>query len=210
MNPKFAPLFAAALALAAGACSSMGPEECAATDWAAVGHEDGARGLPADHFGHHRKACAKHGITADFAAYKEGRDDGLVEFCQPSRGYGLGVSGGEYQGVCDVALEEEFLDAFEAGHRLYSLRANVYDANARIADREYELERVRLLMRDKEAMLIGTEATPQERVLLVKDLKELATRTGQVETEIAALIAERARHEKELEEYESTVAAYDY
>lgn len=210
MKLKFVPMFAAVSALAIGACSSMGPEECAATDWAAVGHEDGSRGLPADHFGNHRRACAKHGITADFAAYKEGRDEGLVEFCQPSRGYDLGVSGGQYRGVCDVALEEEFLDAYKVGQRLYTLRANVYDADARIADREHELERVRLVMRDKEALLIGTEATPQERVLLIADLKELAARTGQLETEIAALIAERSRHENELAAYESTVAAYGY
>jgi hypothetical protein len=210
MKLRFTGLLIAACALATGACSSMGPEECAATDWTAVGYEDGARGLPADHFGNHRKACAKHGITADFAAYRDGRDEGLVEFCQPGRGYSLGVSGGHYHGVCDAALEEEFLDAYQVGHQLYSLRANVYDASARISDREYELERVRLLMRDKEALLIGSAATPQERVLLLADLKELAERTGQLEAEVAALIGERARHESELEEYEATVAVYDY
>ena len=210
MKLKFMPVLAAIATLAATGCSSMGPEECAATDWSAVGYEDGVRGMPSDHFGTHRKACAKHGITADFSAYKEGRDDGLVEFCQPSRGYDFGVSGGRYQGVCDVALEEEFLDAYKVGQQLYALRANVHGADAQIADREYELERVRLLIRDKEALLIAAETTPQERILLVTDLKQLSERAGELETEIASLARERARHEDALEEYENSVAVYGY
>lgn len=210
MNTRIAPWMAAGFALLMSACSSMGPEECVATDWHAIGYEDGSRGMPSDYFANHRKACAKHGVTADFAAYKEGRDEGLVEFCQPSRGYNLGVSGGRYLGVCDVALEEEFLDAYRTGHQLYSLRANVHNASSRIAARERELDQIKLAMREKEALLISVEPTPQERLLLVGDLKDLAERTGQVETEIAVLIDERAHHESALADYENTLAAYDY
>jgi hypothetical protein len=210
MKVRIAPWLAAGLALFLSACSSMGPEECAASDWSAIGFEDGSRGMPSDYFGNHRKACAKHGITADFAAYQEGRDDGLVEFCQPTRGYNLGVSGGRYHGVCDVALEEEFLDAYRAGHQLYSLRSNVHNANSRIAARESEREQIRVPMRDKEARLISVEPTPQERVMLIAELKDLAERTGQIETEIDVLIHERALHESALAEYEHTLAAYDY
>jgi len=210
MNTRILTMTFVALTMALGACSSMGPEECAATDWAALGYEDGSRGLPTDHFGSHRKACAKHGITADFAAYKAGRNDGLVEFCQPSRGYNLGVSGGRYHGVCDVALEEEFLDAYQVGHQLYSLRANVNNATSQIAARESELERVRETIRAKEALLISSEPTPQERVLLLADIKELSERTGELETEIAVLIEDRAYHQSELSNYQSTVAAYGF
>lgn len=210
MNVRIAPWLAAGLALLLSACSSMGPEECIASDWAAIGYEDGSRGMTSDHFANHRKACAKHGITADFTAYQEGRDEGLVEFCQPGRGYNLGVSGGRYQGVCDVALEEEFLDAYRAGHQLYSLRANVYNANSRIAARESELAQIRVAMRDKEARLISVEPTPQERVMLIAELKDLAERTGQVETEIDVLISERAQHESALADYENTLSAYEY
>lgn len=200
----------ALLALLVSACSSMGPEECAATDWAAMGYEDGSRGLPSDYFGNHRKACAKHGITADFAAYKAGRAEGLVEFCQPSRGYNLGVSGGRYHGVCDVAMEEEFLDAYQVGHQLYSLRANVQNANSQIAAREAALANIAVAVRDKQALLISDGPTPQERVLLLADIQELSRRTGEIETEIEVLIDERARHETALADYESTVAAYGF
>lgn len=210
MKARILTITFAALTLALGACSSMGPEECAATDWSAIGYEDGSRGMPTDYFGNHRKACAKHGVTADFAAYKAGRHEGLVEFCQPSRGYNLGVSGGRYHGVCDVALEEEFLDAYQVGHQLYSLRANVNNATSQIAARENELERVRDTIRSKEALLISSEPTPQERILLLADIKELAARTGELETEIAVLIEERAHHQSELIDYQNTVAAYGF
>ncbi|HEX5788919.1 MAG TPA: DUF2799 domain-containing protein [Woeseiaceae bacterium] len=210
MNARITVIATAVLGLALSACSSMGPEECAATDWAAVGYEDGSRGLPTDHFAGHRKACAKHGITADFTDYKAGRDEGLAEFCQPSRAYNLGVSGGRYHGVCDVALEEEFLDAYQVGYQLYSLRANVYDANTQISARENALLNIHAAIRDKQARLISVEPTPQERVLLLADLQELSARTGELEAEIDALIHVRAQHEAALAEYETSVAAYDY
>ncbi len=210
MKARILTITLVVLTMALGACSSMGPEECAATDWSAIGYEDGSRGMPTEYFGNHRKACAKHGITADFAAYKAGRNEGLVEFCQPSRGYNLGVSGGRYHGVCDIALEEEFLDAYQVGHQLYSLRASVNNATSQIAARESELERVRDSIRAKEALLISSEPTPQERVLLLADIKELAERTGELETEIAVLIEERAHHQSELTNYQNTVAAYGF
>ncbi|MDJ0941071.1 MAG: DUF2799 domain-containing protein [Woeseiaceae bacterium] len=210
MNSKFRILALAALALVASGCASMSGDECAMSDWNAVGYEDGSRGYTSDRFANYRKACAKHGVSPDFRAYQEGRDEGLVEFCQPSRGYNLGVSGGTYRGVCDVAMEEEFLDAYRVGHELYSLRSNVNSANARIASKEGELGRIRDKIRDKEAALIAEETTTQDRVLILADLKELSERTGELEAEIEVLIDERAKHEYALADYEQTVAAYGF
>lgn len=210
MNTRNGSILFALLAVLASACSSMGPEECAATDWWALGYEDGARGLSSEHFGNHRTACAKHGITADFSAYRSGRAEGLVEFCQPSRGYDLGVSGGRYHGVCDTALEEEFLDAYRVGHQLYTLRSNVYNANAQIDAREAALVNIDAAIREKQVLLVSDGLTPQERVLLLGDIQELARRSGEIETEIAVLVEERAHHQGALNDYETTVAAYEY
>ena len=199
------------LAIAAlSGCASMSSEECANSDWVAVGYEDGSRGYTSDRFGSRRKACAKHGITADFQAYQQGRAEGLVEFCQPSRGFSLGVNGGSYHGVCDVAMEEEFLDAYRVGQQLYSLRSNVNGANSRIYSKEAELKRTKEEIRAKEAELISEDITVQDRVLLLADLKELSERIGELEAEIESLVADRARYEHELRDYEQTVAAYDY
>ena len=58
--------------------------------------------------------------------------------------------------------------------------------------------------------MISVETGMEQRLLLLADLKDLSERTGQLESEIEALIADRARHEYELQTYEGTVAAYGY
>ena len=198
-----------AIAVLSG-CASLSSEACVTRAWAAIGYEDGSRGYTTDKFGSRRKACAKHGVTADFKAYQEGREEGLVEFCQPSRGYNLGARGGSYYGVCDVAMEGEFLDAYRVGSQLHTLRSNVNNANSKIYSKEAELKRTKEKIRAKEAELISEDVTTQDRVMLLADLKELSERTGELEAEIEALVADKARYEYELRDYEQTVAAYGY
>ena len=210
MNSKWLTLGASVVFLGLGGCATMSSEECAMSDWRAVGYEDGSRGYTSDNFGSRRKACAKHGVTADFTAYQEGRTQGLVEFCQPGRGFNLGANGGRYNGVCAADLEPEFLDAYRAGHKLFTLRSYVNSANSKIYAKEGELNYSRDQIREKEAQLISSETTTEQRVLLLADLKELSERTGELEAEIDMLIADRARFEQDLHYYEQTVAAYDY
>ena len=191
-------------------CASMSADECAASDWRAVGYEDGSRGYTSDRFSTHRKACAKHGMTADFSAYQQGRGEGLVEYCQPSRGYNVGASGGYYHGVCPAELESGFLNAYRAGQELYTLRANVNSVNSAIYSKEAEIEAIEATKRDKEAALIAAETTVEDRVLLLKDLALLSERKGELEAEIEQLLSERAYHEQQLQAYEQSVVAYDY
>ena len=210
LNNKGARLVGLLMLAGISGCASMSGDECAHSDWRAVGYEDGARGYSADRFGDYRKACAKHGVTADFRAYQQGRAEGLVDYCQPSRGYNLGASGGRYHGVCDVALEGRFLDAYRVGYQLYNLRSSVDGVSARIDASENELERTREKISEKEALLIAEETKTEERILLLADLKALSERAGELEAEIAALVDDRDRREYELRDYEATVAAYGY
>jgi len=210
MNRKWIVIGTALSALAMSGCASMSSDECMATDWSAVGFEDGARGYTTERFSKHRKACAKHGVTADFSAYQNGREQGLVEYCQPGRGYNVGVNGGRYYGVCSVDYEADFLDAYNAGYHLYTLRSNVNRANSSINAKEREVEKVAKTMRSKEAALIDGETTTEERILLLADLKELSERTGKLEVEIRDLYEQRARYQVELDNYQVSVADYGY
>ena len=210
MNKKWIATGAALCAFMISGCASMSGDECIATDWSAVGFEDGARGYTTESFSKHRKACAKHGITADFGAYQNGRQQGLVEYCQPGRGYDVGVNGGRYYGVCSVDREADFLEAYNAGHHLYTLRSNVKRANSKISAKERELENVAKSMRTKEAALIDSETTTEDRILLLADLKEMSERTGELEVEIRDLYEQRARYQVELENYQVSVADYGY
>lgn len=188
----------------------MSADECLMSDWRAVGYEDGARGYTTDQFGGRRKACAKHGVTADFDAYQEGRREGLVEYCQPAKGFQVGANGGQYSGVCDVALEAGFVEAYRIGRELYKLRSAVnYAANA-VNSREGELAYIETEIRDAEAALIAKETATEDRVLLLAELKDLSERKGTIESEIDRLIADRAAAEVELANYQATIAEYGY
>lgn len=210
MLGKWTGILLSLLVIGLAGCATMSGDECATNDWTAVGYEDGSRGYTSERFGKHRKACAKHGITADFEAYQQGRGQGLVEFCQPGRGFNLGVNGGQYNGVCSVELEADFLDAYRVGQQLYTLRSKVSSANTQIHNKKHELEDIEDQITHNEALLIGDQTTTEDRVLLLADLKRLSERTGELEIEIEALIADRARHEQNLQHYEQTVAAYGY
>lgn len=210
MNSKWIQCTVALALIGLGGCASMSADECLATDWTAIGYEDGVRGYSTERFGSHRKACAKHGVTASLADYRDGHAQGVEVFCQPSRGFDYGASGGRYYGVCPALLEDAFLDGYHAGHKLYTLRANVNAANSRIYAREAELAQTNNRIAEATALLISSETTTEERVLLLAELKELSERTGQLEAEIREAVEDRARHEQELEYYEQTVASYGY
>ncbi|MDH3621956.1 MAG: DUF2799 domain-containing protein, partial [Gammaproteobacteria bacterium] len=139
---------------------------------------DKTRGFTTERFSKHRKACAKHGVTADFGSYQSGREQGLVEYCQPGRGFDVGVNGGRYYGVCSVDLEAGFLDAYNAGYHLYTLRSNVNRASSSIAAKERELQHVEDEMLHKEAALIDRETTIEQRIILIAELKDLSEDTA--------------------------------
>ncbi|HUF21744.1 MAG TPA: DUF2799 domain-containing protein [Burkholderiales bacterium] len=205
-------LAGAALAamLLLGGCASMSSDECLMSDWHTVGYEDGSRGYAADRLGSHRKACAKHSVAPDLRAYQAGREEGLQQFCQPSRGFSLGASGGQYGGVCNDYLEPAFLEAYRSGYHLHNLRSSVNSSSYQIEAKQRELKDIREEMRSKEAALIGKDTSTEERILLLADLKDLSERTGQIDSEIYLLIDERARREEELASYERALAGSRY
>jgi len=191
-------------------CATMSGDECMTSDWSAIGYEDGARGYTTDRFGQHRKACAKHGVTPDFSAYQNGRDQGLIEFCQPNRGFRVGTNGGSYNGVCNLSMEADFLDAYNAGYHLYTLRSNVNRATSAIHSNENELDTIEDKLLRNGAALIADETTKEDRILLLADMKDLAERTGRLQSEIRDLYDVRARNQVELEHYQLVVADMGY
>lgn len=191
-------------------CATMSGDECMATDWSAVGYEDGARGYTTERFSKYRKACAKQGVTADFSSYQVGREQGLVEYCQPGRGYSVGVNGGRYYGVCSVDLEADFVDAYNDGYHLYTLRSNVNNTDSRINAKQRELENVEDAILHAEAALIDRETTTERRIILLAELKDLSEDTGRLEAEIRDLYEQRAEHQVELDNYQASVVDYRY
>lgn len=210
MNNKLNVIWVTLAVVGMSGCASMSGDECVTSDWTAVGYEDGVRGYTGDRIGTYRKACAKHGIAPDLTSYQKGRDQGLVEYCQPARGFNVGSNGGRYQGVCRVDLEGDFLDAYRAGYHLYTLRSNVNRANSAIHSKESELNRIEDSIVAAELALISPDSTTEERLALLLDIKEMSERTGQLEAEIRDLYEDRAHYRVELEHYQVQVADLGY
>jgi hypothetical protein len=210
MNSKLGLLLLTVVFAGLSGCASMSGDECMTSDWSAIGYEDGARGYTTDRLGKHRKACAKHGVTPDFSAYQSGRNQGLVEYCQPGRGFSVGVNGGSYNGVCSVNQEADFLDAYKAGHQLYSLRSRVNSATSSINYKKRELDEIEKDVALNAAALISNESTQEQRILLLAELKNLAERTGTLGAEIEELHEVRARAQVELDHYQVVVADLGY
>lgn len=207
MNSKTFIIAAAIACVGLSGCASMSAEECMAMDWMAIGYEDGSRGYTADRLGSHRKSCGKHGVTPEFAAYQQGHAQGVEDFCQPGRAFKHGEHGAYYSGVCPAVLEPAFLEAYNAGHKLYSLRSSLNAANSMIYSKERELENAQKRIVQAQVELISDEATAEQRILLINELKDLAEHMGELETEIDQLTVDRARIEQELQLYESSLTA---
>lgn len=207
-TPTFKPMLrasAAMLLLALCGCATMDREECLTVDWRTVGYEDGVAGYSGDRIGQHRKACAKHGVTTDLAAYQAGRQEGLREYCVPANGFRLGSQGGDYSGMCPADLDPAFTDAFQDGRQLHTLESRLSNVN-------YELDAKRKSLRNSEtdivsrsALAISSEATTEQRAQAVVDVKHLGERVGRLKTEIRQLEEERVHRERDLEDYRASL-----
>ncbi len=186
-------------------CATMSQDECRMADWYSVGFEDGVRGAGADMIGRHREACAEHGIAPDFERYQAGRDAGLVEFCQPSRAYRLGVAGGRYNGVCSSDLEGDFQTAYRDGHHLYTLQRQIKSMDSALRSKRAQIEENKELLTDKELLVIADETTKEDRILLLKEIWELGKMQGELEEEILELERIKVLRIQELENYRQEV-----
>ncbi len=191
-------------------CATMSGDECMTSDWSAIGYEDGSQGHTMDRMSRHRKACAKHGVTPDLGAYQSGREQGLVDYCQPGRGFSVGSNGGSYGGVCNVNLEADFLDAYNTGRHLYGLRSSVNSATSSINSKQREIDRLDDAVVKNEAALISNATTQEQRVGLLAGLKDLSERIGTLEAEIKDLYEIRARSQVELDHFRVVVADMGY
>ena len=203
------PIFAAILLLALGACASkgMGEAECQTADWRAIGYEDGAQGRTPEAFGARRKACAEHGVTASFAAYRTGHAEGLELFCRPQNGYRLGTQGYRYSGICPARLEGPFVAAHADGYGLYERRVALDQISRRLDYSRHRSREIENLVIQKTAMLIAPGVLPTDRAAMAIELKQLAEEKSQLERDIPRLEAEQAAAQRDYEAYRSQIAA---
>jgi hypothetical protein len=175
-----------AAALLSACATGMGRDECAAADWRTIGYEDGLRGFPADRIGAHRVACAKHQVTPDLAAWMEGRERGLVEYCQPRTGYRVGLSGGGYANVCPATTEAGFVDGYRWGRQIHDARVELRGTQARLRSARDGIVHTDNAIASATAELLMHNVPKDRRVFLAQEL----VRLGQDRTALAFRIDE--------------------
>lgn len=191
-------------------CASMGKDECLAMDWRTVGFEDGATGQGIERLSSRRQACAKHGVAPDLDAYRAGRDEGLVEFCQPANGFHVGARGRGYSGTCPAYLAPAFNDAYQSGRKLWQLESRLNDAFRGIAHRRAEVEQIDGGLLATSIAMVSEGKTPEERAQALLDTRSLAERRGRLLAEIDELERSLPAYEAELTDYRAHLAWSGY
>ena len=188
-------------ALAISGCASMNRSECVAVDWKTIGYEDGAAGRAGGRISEHRKACAKYGVSPDLDQYQAGRRQGLREYCRPQNGYSVGVDGGSYNGICPVEMEATFLNAFESGRQLFTLRSRVWTAASHLDSVHQELDHVEHEIVERSVVLVSSTASIEDRAQSLLSTQQLAERAGRLKAEMEQLERDKRRYQQGLEDY---------
>lgn len=183
-----------AAALLAGCATGMDRNQCVAADWRTIGYEDGLHGFPADRIGAHRVACSKFQVAPDLAAYTEGRQRGLVEYCQPKNGFRVGLHGGGYANVCSGPTEQSFVNGYQWGRQIYQARSELHSNQSRLRSARDGLAKTDAAIASATAELLLPHVPKERRLFLAQELVEL----GQERTEFAARIEQLTARSQQL------------
>lgn len=158
-----------------GGCATLSENECRGADWESIGYRDGNRGYDAGRVVNHADACSEYGIAPDRSQYEAGRQRGLELFCTARNGVQLGRQGSSYGGVCPASLEQDFLQGYDLGRRIYDL--------------DQHLSRLRSDIDHVQANLQQTEPPlkESERDQLLYRLRELEREYGRSESDLRRL-----------------------
>lgn len=191
--PRLKSLLLLLALLSLAGCATLNESECVNGDWRSIGFEDGARGATVSRIGHHRKACAEYAIKPDFDAYNRGHEQGLQSYCRPRNGYSTGRRGKTYHGVCPATLEPDFLMAYKAGHKIYTLEVKIRKLNRLIKKEQKQLKSMNRQLSSLEAELVSNGVGTQRRVELLSELRGLSKEQGKLENQIKHLTLDQAK-----------------
>lgn len=206
MNRTIIMLLASLVMLSS--CATLNKDECLTADWYQIGYEDGAMGQPESRISAHRQACSKHGVTPDLRQYQDGHQEGVISFCSPRNGFVQGQNGYEYTGICPPALEREFLDSYQAGRELYSVRSAIRNLQTEQRTNENKIEQLEQGLIDAEAALFSAATPEEERRKIYDEISNMQSELGSLEQRNKQLVVEIAQAQAQLRLLEDKYAFY--
>lgn len=121
-------------------CESMSLSECRVADWGRVGFSDGSRGVAENRLAAYTEDCAKAGVQPNLAAYRQGWDAGIMQFCTAANGWREGLRGNSEkatvcQGQPGFSAFSRYLDAGLQVYRTNDLMRQNSDKSNRLQKR---------------------------------------------------------------------------
>lgn len=169
-----------------GGCATMNESECLNADWQVIGLADGAAGRLPSYIQKHQSACAKHNVTPDLVAYRQGHAEGLHEYCTNENGFRIGRSGAGYNGVCPEDLAQPFLDGYDVGREFYVAVSAINETEATIRSHKKQLDRINVEIQEKEDQIKSGER-PEDVGRLLAEIKDDSKTVSEYEQELKDL-----------------------
>lgn len=180
-------------------CANMNEAECLNADWQTIGFEDGAVGKNQTSISRHRKECAKHSVTPDLTAYRNGHFAGSKQFCTLNNGFRRGNAGKNYNRNCPEELEPIFLAGFSDGQTLFALK-QVLKQHTRTLENAYSrIETLDRKIAIKNDLMIADGLKREQR----KAIRDEIIYHQEEQVELYDLLPQLQQ------EFEASLAAYD-
>lgn len=136
-----------------------------------------------------------------------GYRDGLKQYCTEEVGFAQGRRGYKYNGVCPTESRSDFLYGYERGRELYLLIREINQINSQVKNTESQLKDINTRINELELSLISKAGSPEKRLAMLQELKELQTTLATMENDIHNLELEAVRLQGE---YDSLNTQYGY
>ena len=187
-----------------GGCATLSQEQCSTGDWYGIGFSDGTRGRALTRIEDHQEACADYGVAPQIDLYRQGRDEGLLQYCTAANGFRVGSHGNSYTGVCSGYGESDFLRGYQAGKPIYQQRQRVnrVENSLRRIDREMnDLDQEEAKLRKQ---LVADGLKKKQRKKLLHRLDELDWRHNELLREHDSLHLQLGPEKRYLQELRSS------
>lgn len=152
-----------------GCASTNDRTACDQKDWYELGRRDGSQGLPIDQIHQLRRDCGAKGRASWEAVYTNGRNAGLVEYCDPENAFEMGKMGISYMNVCPATIEPEFLRSYRRGQMARDLEVEIKTIDKQIQSVSQKIETEGISGQNRPLM----SQLEQLRVLREKNAREL-------------------------------------
>ena len=135
------------ISVALYACATLNEDECRTVNWGQLGDIDGSQGHHSTRIAKHSKACNKHGLPVDTAAYNDGWLAGISRYCVPQNGFNLGRRGATYRGSCPSQFASAFVAAYRPAKNLHDAVKSLRSTELSI---DQDIDEIALLSRSKD------------------------------------------------------------